>query len=574
MSFDGRVALIQGNCQMGKSGEIALAAWLTVFKYKALPIVFVKNAGGHEAANQLAGNIRTFNKHIDSMFAQMEGKKARQFHLVPKLDLRDYFHGSLDAQVLILLANPSVVRRVKEYIAPKVGVAEDGKLNMVLIFDEDDLNTKSANRDECVLEQELFGPWSRDAGEGDDTTSPSLREQVKQVISVTATIGAIALSETKPMQVKIMPVQRNYWGLSPLVPQERRPKWKEVQKEDMATEEDMLLPQALVTMVQDMLDSPVECTGLLHLETRIGEHKKLQESLANKFAAERLVVLTHNGGQDYQTRKSIGVSSQGGDSAAVSPYVVESRFPLTALGSEAVRQRLHEFLQRILPASRHHSSGSLERFCKDMKIMDVLTLLLEFRVEERGAGYGNITVAILSGHAGGRGTTFRDASHQSCLTDMYLSKDPNLSGEHLVQVANRISGIFRNEKSEPWSPARLNWWTSKEIHDSVNLHMSRLTALTDVLQTADGKPLRQILQDTPELVKLPPLPKGFGGAPMFARRNVEAGFNERQLEYSDPGNKPLLFGGGDARAVCANALQSCGCSTRGRRTQLGCPRSK
>ena len=139
------------------------------------------------------------------------------------------------------IANPSVVRRVKEYIAPKVGVAEDGKLNMVLIFDEDDLNTKSANRDECVLEQELFGPWSRDAGEGDDTTSPSLREQVKQVISVTATIGAIALSETKPMQVKIMPVQRNYWGLSPLVPQERRPKWKEVQKEDMATEEDMLL---------------------------------------------------------------------------------------------------------------------------------------------------------------------------------------------------------------------------------------------------------------------------------------------------------------------------------------------
>ena len=48
------------------------------------------------------------------------------------------------------------------------------------------------------------------------------------------TTGTVALAETVPMQVKIMPVASDYWGLSPLVPQERQPKWKEVQKQDMA----------------------------------------------------------------------------------------------------------------------------------------------------------------------------------------------------------------------------------------------------------------------------------------------------------------------------------------------------
>jgi hypothetical protein len=79
-------------------------------------------------------------------------------------------------------------------------------------------------------------------------------------------------------------------------------------------------------MLQDMFDSPVECTGLMHLETRIEEHKKLQENLSKQFAYERFVVLTHNGGRDYQTLKSKRTSSQSRG------YVVESKFPLTALG--------------------------------------------------------------------------------------------------------------------------------------------------------------------------------------------------------------------------------------------------
>ena len=62
---------------------------------------------------------------------------------------------SLDAQVLVLLANPGNVKSVKKSIAP-LHRSPDGRLNMVLIFDEDDLNTQSANRDKGVLEKELF----------------------------------------------------------------------------------------------------------------------------------------------------------------------------------------------------------------------------------------------------------------------------------------------------------------------------------------------------------------------------------------------------------------------------------
>ena len=45
---------------------------------------------------------------------------------------------------------PSQVRAVKENIIPEFGVFPDGRLSMVLIFDEDDLSTTSANRDEKV----------------------------------------------------------------------------------------------------------------------------------------------------------------------------------------------------------------------------------------------------------------------------------------------------------------------------------------------------------------------------------------------------------------------------------------
>ena len=46
LQFGGRVNLIFGRCQGGKSREICRAAWLAFFCYHTTPFVFVKWSGG------------------------------------------------------------------------------------------------------------------------------------------------------------------------------------------------------------------------------------------------------------------------------------------------------------------------------------------------------------------------------------------------------------------------------------------------------------------------------------------------------------------------------------------------
>ena len=86
---------------------------------------------------------------------------------------------------------------------------DDNKIRLLCIFDEDDLNTTSCERDNGVIEKLLFNPWNGEA---------SYPTQVLQVISITATVGANAIGEKQPMQIAIMPVRPDYRGLSPLVP--------------------------------------------------------------------------------------------------------------------------------------------------------------------------------------------------------------------------------------------------------------------------------------------------------------------------------------------------------------------
>lgn len=145
-----------------------------------------------------------------------------------------YLPGSLDAQVLVLLSNPTTVKQVKSVFKEEF---KEPRARIVLICDEDDLNTQSAEHGTGELEKQLFGPWDQGqaSSSGEVLDNRCLRDRVMQVISFTATIGAIAVSEKRPMQVKMMPVQPDYWGLSDLVPPERRPHWKEVERQDMAT---------------------------------------------------------------------------------------------------------------------------------------------------------------------------------------------------------------------------------------------------------------------------------------------------------------------------------------------------
>ena len=69
----------------------------------------------------------------------------------------------------------------------------------------------------------------------------------------------------------------------------------------------------------------------------------------------------------------------------------------------------------------------------------------------------------LSSQAGGRGVTFRDKTHQNCLTDMFLGRNPDLSEEYLIQIANRLSGKFEPPMVRDRVPTRLQFWASKEL---------------------------------------------------------------------------------------------------------------
>jgi hypothetical protein len=562
--FDGRIALLQGFCQMGKSREIAIGAWLSFFKHGALPIIFVKNHGGNEAAKQLRGNIESFNVTIsDIVTKRLMGSQvdARRFQLVPKLSVQEYVQGSLDAQVFILLSNVPQVRQVKTKIAPRIERQASGRLRMVLIFDEDDLNTMSSDRTESALEQELFVSREGcgiDAGLEDQSESSSstcFRDAVLQVISVTATIGAIVLNEQKPMQIRVMPLESHYWGLNPDVPSQRRPVFKEVCKEDMGDDDVACLPRGLSNMLEDMITSESDTMALIHVKTQIEEQKQLQKALVQKFSTQRLIVVTHNSGQNFHTLKARradrGDSGVCGRSSG-SEYTLETKFPLTALATEPLRIDFREYLEKIAQGS-HRSVDDLQRFPREKRVMDVLSMLRDFRSDQHMKGMGKIVIAIISGHAGGRGTTFRDDTHQCYVTDLFLSKTLDVTGEYLVQLANRISGIFRKPTGEPMVPHRLQLWTSRCIYDMLQAHMERLNKLSSILQETNGKPLRETMQQHPHLIKLPPLPTQHGSALKIARHKVEAGFIEKTHSRIDPGNLRTRFGAGDATDLMLEA---------------------
>lgn len=548
--FDGQFALVQGLCQLGKSEEIALAAFLSRFIYNAQPVVFVKNAGGREAQVQLAGNIQTFNKKISRHLSEITGAGLdsrlshgfEKFHLHPIFEVDQYRHSSsADAQVIILLSNPSHIQRVKSKLAPSVGKDDEGKLRMVCIFDEDDLNTSSSGRDSTKIEQELFGQWNGGA---------SLRAQAKQVISITATIGAIALSEKEPMQLSIMPVHPHYFGFSPQVPSERRPKFIEVLAEDAEEDESLGFPRGVALMIQDMLRSTISCIGLVHLETRIEEHKKLQHAIAHHFSECRLLVVTHNGGANYQTRKACYQSEaiHGAD------YSMETNFPLTCKASGNVSLALNAFLEK---EEGHRCVDGLHRFGKQCKLMDVLTLLRRFCELEFDAGQGRIVTIIVSGQAGGRGVTFRDKTHQSCVTDMFLARNPDLSGEYLIQIANRLSGKFVTSSGEGWVPPRLQIWSSKDLYDTVLVHHDRLDQITSLLRKEKGKSLKDIVADSEDYVRLTELPGRSSGrckALRITRSKVEQHWTEQTVGRMDCGNRPFLHGGGDVTQLILDVM--------------------
>ena len=64
-----------------------------------------------------------------------------------------------------------------------------------------------------------------------------------------------------------------------------------------------------------------------------------------------LVVVTYNGGQDQEILKAIKATQPGEEWIGVSEYMIQPRFPLTAMGTEPVQQRL--LLSSLLPRTAH-----------------------------------------------------------------------------------------------------------------------------------------------------------------------------------------------------------------------------
>eukprot|EP00746_Dinoflagellata_sp_MGD_P138407 gnl/MRDRNA2_/MRDRNA2_72055_c0_seq1.p1 gnl/MRDRNA2_/MRDRNA2_72055_c0~~gnl/MRDRNA2_/MRDRNA2_72055_c0_seq1.p1 ORF type:complete len:1514 (-),score=341.60 gnl/MRDRNA2_/MRDRNA2_72055_c0_seq1:433-4974(-) len=549
LCFDGKAALVQGLCQAGKSREIARLAWLSHFVYEALPVVFLRNFGGHEAARQLEHNIDKFNlESINSALKQIgfqgSSRDGKAYHLFPK-DVRDYIPGSQDAQVLLVLANKAGIQTVKKEIVPKlmqeVEMTLSGKLPIFLIFDEDDENTSSSCRANGVIEQELFAPtWCNSA-----SLYIPFRDAVMQVVSITATPGALALAETRPMQIAILPPPPTYIGLSKLV--ERHPEMHTVSTEDS---QELGFPDGLREMISSMLsDQASNCLGLVHTEVVIQKHMMLQESIVKHFDQNKILVVTHNSGQNNQTRKSENWKEFGG----------ETSHPMTVLATTPLRKGFREFLEQhnaqLKADLKQFCSKGQRRFQKSadavlrdgdrdrlhqcMTIMKVLSLLRKFRE----AYLEPIVILVISGHAGGRGMTFRDECHEMCVTDMFLGcKNPRQqSAEHLIQMANRISGVFRYE------PKRLKLWTSTEVHECLDLQDTRVNELMSFWMKHGGQPLRKILKDHPDL-ELTPLAKRHSGGPKVTRTNVEKDFIEN-VHNLDTGNRPPppapLCGGGD-----------------------------
>ena len=80
-----------------------------------------------------------------------------------------------------------------------------------------------------------------------------------------------------------------------------------------------------------------------------------------------------------------------------------------------------------------------------------MRLLME--AEER-AGRVPPVVVIISGFLGNRGATFKDKEHDLHLTHLFAGRSAaQSSGEYLVQMVSRLSGLFPSEQD----PQRRSW---------------------------------------------------------------------------------------------------------------------
>ena len=453
-----------GNCQGGKSLEICRAAWLAHFVYKKVPVVFVKVSGGIAAMDQFKSNAGRFNKHIDDVLhaagasPDEYGCGYARYHLWPVRMEEFNFHKRYECQMVMSICNPSSIRLFLRLEAEWCIQACDA----VAIFDEDDLNIQTGSANSKATEKLLF------------ETMPGaqlpLRERFFQVVSVTATISALVLTGRHPVRACKMPDHPSYRGLQSC-------KWHILDEAALDDTSNQKLPDGVTDMVDDMLGTCsatiVARVGLLHMNKVIVHHKKLQSDLLLHYKTRPLLVITHNSGGQVTTSSAhtgltLGVTTHMKHQVASSMWQWQgAREKQSSPGGPLIIG-----FEKV----RGHVSKERSALGTPCSIQRLLTYCYNIIQIEQTANRSNPVVLIISGHQGGRATSFVSDSGELHLSD-FVIRQSNVEathGEHLIQEASRICGKYREG-------VPLTIWCTQNTKEYVLEQLRFINTLQDVL---------------------------------------------------------------------------------------------
>ena len=186
-----------------------------------------------------------FNKELENEFPDLLQEMRSSSHSnrnclwYAMLHLRDReFDNEHLAQVLVLLSNPSRLTKLKDQLDLLSRVLSEkskiiGKIPVVLLMDEDDVNTQTHKRDTCRTERLIFSleyghkepsndPALMDEEETDDEVINqdemlALADSVYHYVGITATLHAVAIGNIQPtqnrtIQLKELHVTDDYYG--------------------------------------------------------------------------------------------------------------------------------------------------------------------------------------------------------------------------------------------------------------------------------------------------------------------------------------------------------------------------
>ena len=456
--------LLFGSCQGGKSFEICRAVWLSHFVYKKVPVVFVKVSGGTSAMDQLKLTVARFNIHIDEVLHTVGvppdeyGSGYASYHIWP-VRLEEFnFSERYECQMVISICNPTTIRLFHRMEMESCIQASDS----VAIFDEDDLNVQTESADSKATEKLLF-----EVLPGEQV---SLRCRFFQLISVTATISALVLSGRHPVRACKMPDHPRYRGLQSC-------QWHLLGKAAMDDMPSRKLPEGVTMMVDDMLagcNGPIVArVALIHLHKVIAQHKQLQMDLLLHYKQRPVIVITHNSGGQVKTS-----ASRTGLTLGVPSYMKHRLVSLIWQWQGAREKQSSPGCPLIVGFEKVRGHVSKERCAIGTPcfIRRLLTYCHSITTIEQNASRAKPVVLIISGHQGGRATSFVSETGELHLSDLIM-RSYNVEvahGEHLIQEASRICGIYREG-------VPLTIWCTTNTKEYICEQLRFISTLQDIL---------------------------------------------------------------------------------------------